>query len=277
MLGGEGRARALSASGIVLAVATEEGPCQKCSGTTQVQKSKGHRVVTLGLGAFVARETVRVCAAGCTHPSGELITRRSEALARHVAPGAVYGYDIEVHVGLERFLRHRQREEIRSSLKEHYGLRLSSGQISKLAKRFLHHLEKLHASRAPAIREALAHDGGYPLHIDATGEDGRGTLFVAYAGWRGWVLDAWKLTTERADQVLPCLRVVVARFGAPCAIMRDLGPAMTQAAIALVGELDKEIPILRCHLHFLRDVGKDLLSPWYDHLRNLVRRFRVRS
>src|SRR4030067_82440 len=44
-----------------------------------------------------------------------------------------------------------------------------------------------------------------PLHCDATGEDGRGTLMVAYNGWREWVLGAWKLPTERADQITPHL------------------------------------------------------------------------
>ena len=36
-------------------------------------------------------------------------------------------------------------------------------------------------SNAPPAR-ALAEDGGYSLHVDATGEDGRGSLFVAYTG-----------------------------------------------------------------------------------------------
>lgn len=45
------------------------------------------------------------------------------------------------------------------------------------------------------ISEALEKDGGWPLHIDATGEDGQGTLLCAYAGWRGWALGAWKIPT----------------------------------------------------------------------------------
>jgi hypothetical protein len=30
-------------------------------------------------------------------------------------------------------------------------------------------------------------DGGWPLHVDAAGEDGHGTLLVAFSGWRRWV------------------------------------------------------------------------------------------
>jgi hypothetical protein len=29
------------------------------------------------------------------------------------------------------------------------------------------------------------------MHVDATGEDGRGTLLLVLAGWRQWVLGAW--------------------------------------------------------------------------------------
>jgi hypothetical protein len=71
--------------------------------------------------------------------------------------------------------------------------------------------------------------------MDATGEDGRGTLFVVYAGWRGWALGAWKIPTERTDAMLPKLRAVAAHFGAPCAVMRDLGKAVIWPATTGLG------------------------------------------
>src|SRR5437016_5349585 len=98
------------------------------------------------------------------------------------------------------------------------------------------------------------------LHIDATGEDGRGTLVTAWAGWRGWVLSAWKAPTERTEFILPGIQRVAAEFGAPCAILRDLGRAMTEAAAQYVQSLKKPIPVLACHQHFLSDIGKDLLE-----------------
>ncbi|MBM4319791.1 MAG: hypothetical protein FJ125_07490 [Deltaproteobacteria bacterium] len=224
---------------------------------------------------FFAKETTRVCVARCTHRSGALVTVRSESLALLVPHGAVFGYDVEVHIGLERFVRHHQREEIRGDLKSKFGISISSGEVSALARRFLGHLGALHSSRAPAIRDALARDGGYPLHIDATGEAGRGTLLVAIAGWRQWVLGSWKISTERADLILPCLRQTVRRFGPPCAAMRDLGKAMTPALDDLVSELKLEIPVLACHQHFLADVGKDLLEPAHAQLRALFRQTKV--
>ena len=182
-----------------------------------------------------------------------------------------------VYVGIERFLHYRQREEIRASLAAVYGLSLSSGEISVLSNRFLAYLARLHHASSPALKAALASDGGWPLQIDATGEDGRGTLLVAFTGWRHWVLGAWKIPTERADAILPRLRETIFRFGSPCAIVRDLGRAMTEAADTLLKDLKLKIPVLACHLHFLSDIGKDLLAEGHDNLRALFRQAKLRS
>jgi hypothetical protein len=180
-----------------------------------------------------------------------------------------------VFVGLERFLHHRQREEIQAALLDQ-GIDISTGEVSKLAHKFVSYLSRLHRARAAELRAVLEGDGGWPLHVDATGEAGRGTILVVIAGWRGWVLGSWKIATERADLVLPCLRQTVSLFGPPCAAMRDLGRAMTTALDDLVSEQELSIPVLACHQHFLADVGKDLLEPAHAELRALFRRAKVR-
>ena len=241
-----------------------------------VQKTLQRRAVTLAHGLFRVREVVYVCGRRCKR-QGSLVTRRDPALTELIPPKSTVGYDIMVYVGIERFVGHRQREEIRTALEKDHGIHLSCGEISELGKRFVIYLEALHRDAAPALRAALAADGGWPLHIDATCEDGRGTLLVAFAGWRRWVLGAWKIPTERGDAILPKLEKVAAQFGPPCAIMRDLGRAVTEAASGLANNLDLSIPILACHLHFLRDVGTDLLCGAHHKLRNLFRRMNLRK
>lgn len=253
----------------------EAQSCSVCGGPMRVQKTWERTGMTLRHGSFRIRQTVHVCPAGCRKRG--VPVRGQAPLAGLIPPRGVVGYDVIVHVGLERFLHHRQREEIRAALAAEHGIALSSGEISVLSARFLAYLERLHHASAPALRAALASDGGYPLHIDATGEDGRGTLLVAFAGWRQWVLGAWKVPTERADVILPRLREVVFRFGPPCAIMRDLGRAMAEASQSLVKEIKPSIPVLACHLHFLRDIGKDLLQDGHDRLRGLFRQTRLRG
>jgi hypothetical protein len=241
-----------------------------------VQKTVQHTGRTIGHGSFEVRETVHVCALKCHHPSGALVTRRARHVRKHLIPGTTVGYDVMVFVGLERFLRHRQREEIREQLRDTHGVSVSAGEVTHLARRFLQYLESLHEARGEQLRQALAADGGYPLHVDATGEDGRGTLLVALAGWRQWILGAWKIPTERAEVILPALLSVARRFGTPCAVVRDLGKAMIPATNEFVEKKGVGIPVLSCHQHFLADVGKDLLDEGHGELRALFRRFKVR-
>ena len=252
------------------------GPCPNCRGLMPVLKSIERQGYTLAHGTFRVREFVHACAAGCHHPSGHRVTRRAQELSELIIPGCSVGYDVMTWVGMERYLHYRQREEIRESLLSEHGILLSTGTISGLARRFGTYLRTLHEAQAGELRAALDRDGGYPLHIDATGESGRGTLLIAYAGWRQWVLGAWKIPTERADAILPRLREVVSHFGPPIAIVRDLGRAMIPAAHDLVAELEEPIPILSCHAHFLADVGKDLLKDSHGQLRKLFRDHRVR-
>jgi hypothetical protein len=165
--------------------------------------------VTLEHGSFTARETVHSCTAGCRQ-EGAPVTRRCAALALRLPPKTSIGYDVMVFAGLARFVDYRQREEIRARLEREHGIVLSSGELSVLNRRFLVYLEALHQDRAGALREALAKEGGWPLHIDATGEDGQG----AYAGWRGWALgdvtaclvDVRAQTTAQITRPLPSLQ-----------------------------------------------------------------------
>jgi hypothetical protein len=201
--------------------------------------------------------------------------KRQAAVAEILLPRSTVGYDVMSLVGVDRFVHYHQREEIRATLQQKHGIVLSPAEVSDLGRRFLVYLEALHHTRAPQLRAALENDGGWPMHIDATGEDGKGTLLAVYAGWRRWALGAWKIPTERADAILPKLRAVEARFGAPCSVMRDLGKAMIEAARDFAAGRERPIQVLGCHMHFLKDIGKDLLRPAHDELRELFRTFEV--
>lgn len=245
-----------------------------------VRKTFEHRGVTLAHGSFRVRETEHICAAGCTEPTSDghdrrALVRRQPQLAQILLPRSTIGYDVMAFVGIERFVRHHQREEIREALKNRWCVEVSAGEVSALAMKFCAYLKALHLAHARQLRTVLASDGGWPMHVDATGEDGQGTLLVIYAGWRRWVLGAWKIPTERADAVLPRMTEMAGRFGPPCAVMRDLGRAVIEASRAYVASLDKSIPDLACHMHFVRDVGKDLLQDSHDALRALFRRFGI--
>ncbi len=224
-------------------------------------------MVTLAAGAFQAREVRKPCRSDKTHP-----VLVSERLSQLAPSGQGYGYDLIVQVGLARYLRNRQREEIRAELLREPGIALSDGTVSNLCDRFLKLLEALHHGRISALRAAMS--GGYPLHIDATSESGKGGLFVCLDGWRGWVLHAAKITSENELELRPCIDETISRFGDPIAVVRDLNTAEANA----VAELrHRGIPDLVCHYHFLGAIGKPLFDDQYAVLRHLLRQSKVRT
>ena len=172
--------------------------CPLCGEAVQAQKSKRRRVVTLAAGTFVAREVRKRCGSDSNHP-----VLLSEKLSCLVPPRQGYGYDLIVQVALARYLRNLQREEIRTELLAEQGIVVCDGSISNLCDRFLRLLEGLHRRRAPALRAAM--HGGYPLHIDATSEHGKGGLFLCLDGRRAWVLHAVKIASENAEELRPCV------------------------------------------------------------------------
>ncbi len=115
---------------------------------------------------------------------------------------------------------------------------------------------------------------GYPLHIDATNEYGKGGLFLCMDGWRGWVLHAAKIATENAEELRPAIDKTLSLFGDPIAVVRDLGSAGAKSVDPL---RQKNIPDLVCHYHFLGAIGKKLFDAGYSSLRKLLQGSKVRS
>lgn len=245
----------------------EAEACPICISPLQIQKSKRREVITFQAGVFTAKEIRKKCTCNATHP-----IMCSDELARLVKPHQRYAYDLVVHVGLARYLRGKQREEIRAELYQARGLTLSDGSISNLCDRFLVYFEALHLARLPELRHAM--QVGYPLHLDATCEHGKGGLFVCMDGWRGWVLLATRIPSEHEDYLRPWVEKTVAFFGDPIAMVRDMGEGMAKAVAPLRA---RGIPDFICHYHFLAAVGKKLFEKPYRALGNLLRQHKLQG
>jgi hypothetical protein len=233
-----------------------------------VARSKKRKVVTYAEGIFEAWEFQKECIADSSHP-----VMKSEALSRLVRPRQRYSYDLIVHVGLARYLRGMQRDEIREELFRKRQIELSAGTVSHLCDRFLLYLEVLHLVRSPYLKAAIE-EHGYPLHIDATSEHGKGGLFVCIDGFRDWVLVAGKIESESEANLKPIVERTVELFGDPLAVVRDLGEP-GQKAVAFLRK--RGVPDLVCHYHFLGALGKKLFDNPYTLLRNILRQSRIRT
>lgn len=242
--------------------------CPDCGDEVRIQKSRLRQVITLAHGPLEVREIRKQCRSRRCPPL------RSAQLAHLVRPGHKYGYDLIVHVGLARYLAGLQREEIQCMLRDDHGIELCAGSVTALCDRFLSYLEVLHVARAPVLREALG--DGYPMHLDATCERGKGGLFVCIGGWqsRHWVLWAARVHSESGANLAPVVEKAVELFGQPGATMRDMGEGCANAAESL---RKAGVPELVCHFHFLAAVGRCLFKQRYDKLRDLIRKTRCRA
>ena len=100
------------AKNITVNVEAKRELCCMCGSLMKVQKTIRRTIVTLKHGCFYTHERVLFCPAGCRYPDGTLVTSRAESINDLAPVGTNYGYDLEVFIGMERFIRHRQREEI---------------------------------------------------------------------------------------------------------------------------------------------------------------------
>ena len=246
----------------------EADNCAVCQAPLEVVRTKNRTVATYAEGLFEALEVQKKCSAYSLHP-----VIKSDALARIVRPRQRFGYDLIVYVGLARYLRKKQREEIRDELFRKRGFKLSAGSVSNLCDRFLLYLEVLHLVRAPYLK-AVMQEHGYPLHIDATSEYGKGGLFVCMDGFKKWVLCAGKIESESEEHLKPIVERTIELFGDPIATVRDLGQPGKNAVAPLA---QRGIPDFVCHYHFLGVVGGKLFDKPYALLRNILKQSHVRS
>jgi len=251
--------------------------CAVCGKLMVVEKTVPRHISTMALGNVDVMEYVEVCPDKCKTPVGTLYRERSPDLAALVAKGANYGYDIEVYIGLQRFIHHRQRLEIKDMIMQSANVDISEGEISSLEMRFLGHFETLHKKSAKGLKDAMQKDGGYPLHIDATCESGRGTTLTFYAGWRGWALGTWKIPSEREDAISPRIKETEDLFGIPIAYVSDLGKGMMQATTAAAASHDEPSAVFICQMHFLKAVGNSIFEKDNDKMTMGLRKLKVKK
>jgi hypothetical protein len=147
-----------------------------------------------------------------------------ELYSPFVPVGGHYAFDLMVEVGLARYRDHRQDAEIQRVLQQRWNLSLPASSIGLLSQSFLDGLAAVHQAHAVELRERLAADGGYTLHLDGTCEAGTDIAFAAVAGPRGWTLETAKIPSENVEAIRQVIERAVTRFGTPRAVMRDLSP-----------------------------------------------------
>jgi len=239
--------------------------CCICSGVLRVLKTQKTTIISLKYGVFYSVETLLFCLYH-KYDGNNIIKYDSPELNQIVPPYSNYAYDVSVHIGLSRFLHHKQKSEIQHELKIEYGIKISESGITHLSDNFLIYCRCIHELASARIKEVQDKRGGYILHIDATVEEDSDMVFVGMNSVNGWILHSRKIKSESHEEIIPALEVIKNRYGEPLAIKRDMGKGMALA----VSEVFPNKPDKICHYHFLRDIGKDILSEQHDTIRKFL-------
>ena len=218
----------------------------------------------MDIGAFFTKETVLYC----PHGHGNF---RSEQLRNLVPKGGTLGFDVIVEVGVALFVYCRSNQAVMADLAAK-NVFISEREISYLGRKFIIYLALAHRQSQPAIREFLTGRGGYILHVDGTCEGDSPNLFCGLDGLSDLVLDAVKISSERKDNLVPFFKGIKEQYGEPRALVHDMGKGI----ISAVEEVFPDTPDFICHFHFLRDIGKDLLTDEYGSFLKRLRRLKVR-
>lgn len=237
-----------------------------------VLKTQRTTVISIKYREFIAVETLLFCPEH-KYDGNSIIKYDSPELNQIVPPYSNYAYDVSVHIGLSRFLHHKQKSEIQHELKIEYGIKISDSGITHLSDNFLIYCMCVHELASAMIKEVQDKRGGYILHIDATVEEDSDMVFVGMNSVNGWILHSKKIKSESHEEIIPALEVIKNRCGEPLAIKRDMGKGMKLA----VSEVFPYKPDKICHYHFSRDIGKDILSEQYDSIREFLIDNKIRT
>ena len=228
-------------------------------------KTWGKTAVTMDIGAFIAKETIMQCPC-----DGTVFV--SEQLRALVPDQCTFGFDVIIHVGYALFVHCRSNQEIVRELAAK-NISISERAVSYLGRKFIIYLALAHHESRKQLKRAMKKRGGYILHLDGTCEGDSPNLFCSLDGISELVLENIKIPSENSKMLIPFLRRIKKHYGAPLAIISDMGAGIMQS----VKVAFPNIPLYICHFHFLRDIGRDILSPDYEIIINRLKKLKVRS
>lgn len=177
-----------------------------------------------------------------------------------------FSSDIMCLVGRLRFMENKSREEVQVFIEQNYSLSMSTGTISNYSLEFLIRFKLYHDLHFENLVEAMRKEGGYVLGADGTGDGESNRVLLLMDLIKGWTLSAATIPTEKSDFIMPLFKNLVDKTGKPLAFVRDMGKGLRKAG----EELFSDIPTRECNFHFLRDVGKDLMTTEYQKFRKTI-------
>ena len=233
--------------------------CPDCNKTLKAHRTETRHIISLDSGIFTAVHHIRRC-----RKCNKLF--RSEALDRMIEPYCTYANDIMIDIATKRFIDGRSCSEI--SRESGYGI--SERQARNLSNMALDIMGTIHDESFQVLRNALS---SYILQIDGTVDGDFAMIVVVRDAVSGFTLCSEKCFSESEQIITDILNRIKERFGNPSGTISDMRAGILNA----IKNVFPDVPIRICLLHFLRDLGKDLMGGMHTDLGAAINRMGVKS
>ncbi len=191
---------------------------------------------------------------------------RSERVQAIVNRRSIYANDVMLSAAIMRFIDGRSCSEIASAM----DIGISERHVGRLSNTALEVFANIHEKSGYKLKELLP---GWVLQIDGTVDGDYGMIVAVRDAVSGFVLHARRCHSESMESIEAVLSDIKSSFGTPAASMSD----MRQGILAAMEKVFPCMAVRPCKLHFLRDMGKDLMEYRHTLLGKLLRRHGTRA
>ncbi len=230
--------------------------CPGCHRKLVFHRKRKRQVKTVS-GNFTALHTIMKCSA-C---NGRF---SSQTLGSIIGYGCTYANDVMPEISMERFIGGRSCSEISSSMG------ISESHARRLSNMALDIFPDIHRENIDKLKSCMK---SYILQIDGTTDSEFAMIVVARDAISGFVLMVKRCNSESHESIKSILESVREQFGDPSGITCDMRPGIISAA----SETFPKIPIRICLMHFLRDLGKEIMKDMHTDLGIMINRMGIKT
>ncbi len=230
--------------------------CPNCHSMLKIYRVD-HRTVKTEYGSYHVIHRIKYCPL-------DSIRFRSDLLDGIIPPKCTYSNSVMVMAAMDRFISGMSSSEISSAIG------ISEGHARKITNLALEIFHKIHEDALPKLREYAS---PYILQIDGTTDSAFEMIIVVRDAVSDFVLHATKCVSESQESIERVLIAIRDRFGSPSGITCDMRSGIISAA----EKVFPGIPVRICLMHFLRDLGKDLMDDMHTDLGRMINRAGIKS
>ncbi len=236
--------------------ATKLTECPDCHSQLKAYKTTRKLVKSAGGGYITIVEHIKQCRNG-----HERRLFHSENLPAIVNRRCTYTNDVMLSAARMRFIDGRSCSEIASAM----DIEISERHVRRLSNTALKVFANIHEKNGDKLKPLL---GRWVLQIDGT-VDGEYDMIVAVRdAVSGFVLHAKRCHSESKESIEAVLNDIKLKYGTPTASMSD----MRRGILSAIENVFPGVPAGLCKLHFIRDLGKNLMEYRHTVLGKVLRR-----